>query len=874
MSNSKLVKCIKWLAVSKSFVIATLLVVLCVFPLPLLQAHKFFLSSILVSVVLFSLELKIQKGDVTLGLFIFWGICSYIWATNGSLVWFPTFSLLFNGFIMLLARNLCIKYNDRLPKFFYFIVTSTLFILLLRFFILTGIFNKNINLTVTSLGYNWHYINTLLVSCYAIPLFVWGKKRGNFAKIIVGLALCYLVIIFKSKGTFIVFILLLLYYLSIELRQSKYFRFYKIGLFSLFFLTFLAFNSKIPKEKKNEVDYITVLEKELDSGIKNRKESIIASLRLFTHSPIIGIGLGNWYNHVFEYCKPDCGNLLRIQNHNLFSTILAELGLIGFGFYILFWGQFFLQTYSSRLKLSRIDLACIGIVLVYLGANNYYFTAHHSEETFCGIELMGFVAVGIVSRHFSFFNFRNKTVAPVILAIYVLCLIWFSYYVYSDFLFRKAHQYRTELLTSINLLQETYSPIFKTTHLLRGNAGYNESIDFLLAVKFLENGELGRTKKYYNRALSKSPNDELILKSYGRHSLWLEQDYNTAKEVFEKVHKLTPHDKVVQLNLAEIAIRDEDYEAALNILKYHADIIYEHEIYKIYLMYCLISSDYYKDYFGQDTIPIVIKQNRDSLIMNYKHILLDIFNFQDKISLEKDDALRIKSKQTYRRLARSFADSIHKLKIETKLFDNIDSTSAMQYLMDRDSFSWDIKSNRYYTKVLNFKGNQLHQAKEIYMDTKIHRRFYDIMLSTDKIKKNDALIRLYRRRRNSLPYQEDYRFFSLLSKEHYNTYKKEKMERLYRWRFNRLEKDNILSEAELAQIKTLVYEYDFHTTQLLIDHWDNNWTDLNEELEEMHTIFIKAIKKILDNNEKLFKIFDERFSVLRWAINPDIHLLN
>ena len=114
---------------------------------------------------------------------------------------------------------------------------------------------------------------------------------------------------------------------------------------------------------------------DVDVQIENRELHYLLALGCFTDSPLIGVGLNNHVNYLYNYLNTNyigrVGDFF-ITNpvHNSHLIILAETGIIGF----ILWVYFFLSRIfrgikfciGSDVSINIINLAFAGILVVYL----------------------------------------------------------------------------------------------------------------------------------------------------------------------------------------------------------------------------------------------------------------------------------------------------------------------------------------------------------------------------------------------------------------------------------------------------------------------------------------------------------------------------
>jgi O-antigen ligase len=108
-----------------------------------------------------------------------------------------------------------------------------------------------------------------------------------------------------------------------------------------------------------------------EEAVVQRQELITSSFKLFAKQPMLGIGLGNFIPSLANVQKPLSPGLYLQPVHNIFLLVLAETGIVGFGFFV--W--FLIKTYRyllSNLKTHAVFLILLTSVLV-LGLFDHYF---------------------------------------------------------------------------------------------------------------------------------------------------------------------------------------------------------------------------------------------------------------------------------------------------------------------------------------------------------------------------------------------------------------------------------------------------------------------------------------------------------------------
>lgn len=127
---------------------------------------------------------------------------------------------------------------------------------------------------------------------------------------------------------------------------------------------------------------------DVDVQIENRELHYLLALGCFTDSPLIGVGLNNHVNYLYNYLNTNyighVGDFF-VTNpvHNSHLIILAESGIIGF----VIWVYYFLSRIfrgikfciGSDVSINIINLAFAGILMVYLVYGMTGWACFHRE---------------------------------------------------------------------------------------------------------------------------------------------------------------------------------------------------------------------------------------------------------------------------------------------------------------------------------------------------------------------------------------------------------------------------------------------------------------------------------------------------------------
>ena len=103
-----------------------------------------------------------------------------------------------------------------------------------------------------------------------------------------------------------------------------------------------------------------------DGSVNQRLRYYNHALSQFIKTPLTGVGAGNWKLHSIDYDKNDInGFIVPYHAHNDFLQILAELGIFGLIFYVLFIYNSTKILFQKVLFYKHFNLFLIGSLLVY-----------------------------------------------------------------------------------------------------------------------------------------------------------------------------------------------------------------------------------------------------------------------------------------------------------------------------------------------------------------------------------------------------------------------------------------------------------------------------------------------------------------------------
>ena len=537
--------------------ITIILLTLLIIPLPILAVHRYILFSI---IPFFILSNGILLGNASVPLYrsdLFWvsfcvvGISSYLWTVNVSLIWFPL-AIWFCLILWLLSMRVITVMFDEARLFVSYVFVG-LFLISLIYIAIILLLKLS---PAKYFGYNTNYLTLHLLSLW--PFLLFYKKKYAFLNISCFLLLIYIFYLSHSKGSFLIFVFLIFLSISEYLykRSKKILRYLVIAILSIGLVVFFfpGFNLFIDR----------IQEKIIDNGDFSRLFMLRDSFDIFKNHPLLGIGLGNW--HSFAYTG-DQSLFLGIQNafyrfnsHNLYSLILAELGLIGIISYL---GGVYYPIYKKikhYKELVFLDKEYMLSISIYLLGTIFYLSSYSYESFFSGVQLIAFCSLGFLidkNRNKSFLTINTKW----LLLFSIFPLVWFLHYFKVDNIYKIAIDENTSISRSNQLLESIYHSKFKTTHGYYHD-GSNLSLDLKLAINSLKMDSVDRANTFFERGLSILPNDDYLLLAYSKFLAGYVRDFRKAQDYLQVIYTKQQDRRDVNCLLAYCAIQEKQYKLA------------------------------------------------------------------------------------------------------------------------------------------------------------------------------------------------------------------------------------------------------------------------------------------------------------------------
>ena len=213
------------------------------------------------------------------------------------------------------------------------------------------------------------------------------------------------------------------------------------------------------------------------------------------HYPILGTGIGNWYNDVYEFLPLLEGTHFpthHVRSHFLLMRILTEIGWPGFIGFLAAFG------YAIFKRRNIFDPMVIGIVFVF----GCFFTLRHVEsndQNFSEFPLLLLLYYALLTADLPDF----RPISPRwVIALMVPTLMWFSFWFYANHHYLRSIVWENqgEIPQSIESLEKIYHPYFKT---VVGQDMY--PIDQLLASKYSRLKDRKKALFHFERGVKMAP---------------------------------------------------------------------------------------------------------------------------------------------------------------------------------------------------------------------------------------------------------------------------------------------------------------------------------------------------------------------------------
>jgi len=506
-------------------------------------------------------KLDFFYSDISWALFILMGFFSFFWATNKTLIWYQAFGWLTLVLWLILVRVI-VKEPSNQNFFFNILLALFLFFFLyLSALTFTGRLEQHEHWN-NYFGYdsNRNYTTSFFLSLF--PFLLFYDNKSFFFKalkwIVVGF-LIFILIKADTRAVMIASFVILLYYLWNNIQRLYFNRLITLGVTGIGFLLLIFLF------KTDFFALITGLE-EFTARLKgNRLHMLQSSLLMFLDHPVRGVGLANWGVEINSFNTS--GNLTfghpflfySYRNHNLYSLILAERGIIGFIALFYPLTKILWKGWFNSIDLTDFQKAAYCTLLVYLVTSLFYHTPTFFEHRFSGMQVLVFFAIGTLSTNGKLMSCLPKTINILFLGLAITCLGWFVYskQCYDTYQAIESNKSVIGKKETIKQLKTLYHPIFKTNHDYRTSSFALQIANLNLDLKNYKAAE-----SYFIIALKQNPYDRKAIVDYATFLFNDKKAFEKAKLIAEPLHSRQNNYVYINVLLAEIAIEEEDYELA------------------------------------------------------------------------------------------------------------------------------------------------------------------------------------------------------------------------------------------------------------------------------------------------------------------------
>ncbi len=107
-----------------------------------------------------------------------------------------------------------------------------------------------------------------------------------------------------------------------------------------------------------------------DVSLVEREQQMLVGLRMFFDHPLLGVGINNYFAHILYYLKSK--SVLQLQPvHNIYLLLLAQTGVVGFFFTIVFLKKTFQKISKTKSEARRMFFFLFSLLFV-LGLSDHY----------------------------------------------------------------------------------------------------------------------------------------------------------------------------------------------------------------------------------------------------------------------------------------------------------------------------------------------------------------------------------------------------------------------------------------------------------------------------------------------------------------------
>jgi len=729
-------------------------------------------------------RLSISHLDIFWGAFIILGLISFFWANDGALIWMRSFGWIVYFIWMLLIRSIMgASENEEMMKKWLiglFMVSFLFVVSVFAFhkfdshipFFWENYFGNNQNTTTLHLA--------LLLPYF---LFTISDSRFKYIKLFVILMFAFILFLTTALGSTIAFSIVISSYLLDFLSKRMLKRI--VGAITLAVFLVLLFNIL----EVFELLDISIFEAFVDN---KRLQLMKVSWLLFLDNSYFGVGLGNWITEVLSFKSSgillgdfNYGGLSRPSSHNLYTEILAELGISGFLLFVTPFIFILSKGIYQYYQLSPMRRAALISIIVYLAVLFVNRIANFYPFFFSKVQLVAFCSIGIFLAGDQQFKRVNLNVLLSVLS--VICLLWFVRTKINDDKYRNVEKIIWDAPeTAIDKLTDLYDPIFQTTH------GVDRSIPFRIAQLYNFQGNIQEADKWYKIAISKWPYEERFLMHYTRFLLRYNLDIDIAKKNVDKL--LSMHAIYYDFNPieGELALAMGQYEKCRDFLN-KRDKSEFYNFYNSNLVELKLYTSSYMDALVQltnDQETAIAKIFNQEQEWQLDRMLLV---YEDEIQRVNHDAVSNRRKEIQNFLAQK----------NKQFFQILTPEQYVLFLKDKNT----LKYKTLLKPLIDAYGLTDAQQTEVFQFiANIESQKEDLTLRIRSDQYDNEEKSRFRKRLTDLSSKWDASFSSVLNVTQFDQYQKTKIKKTTIGKINQFNTTAKLSTDSLASVHNLIIE--------------------------------------------------------------------
>jgi len=508
-----------------------------------------FLLYLLSSTNIISLTFKLVKFDFYFLLFITLSMVSGIWSDNVGLSLFDSITWLSYWLWIPIFRSIdYAKHQDAISK---------AVIVLLIFFIaimLYGTFQYMGWVKITH--YNENYICTIILS---LLVFLWNfRTDNNTSKIIkVTLTLLVLIILYHQVVRALLVAFGILAIITIHYYNHKKI---KYAVYTIFAVILLSTLINPNKSRINLID---------DGNLQNADRPFMMqqSFRLFKEKPLLGYGAGTSIINSYKYGSDDSfkmnnpNMIVRVENHDLYSKMLSEVGLVGFIPFIIAFITLLKTIYDRWHDANYIEKSSTNIIVLFLILFSVYLCIRFRQFYFSGPLMILMIAIGVISNYQKELSISKKYLRSILVFLSLVSVAW---QVWINPRIIKAYDARLiethSLEKRIDLLNNSIHKYF--------NCLESDPLSLTLGFFYQSYGDRQLAKEHFEQAIEVAPYNDKALYAYAHYLYRHENNIEESQYYLDRSFNIQSNSYRKKILQAKLLIQQEKYQEALSYLEF------------------------------------------------------------------------------------------------------------------------------------------------------------------------------------------------------------------------------------------------------------------------------------------------------------------